>query len=142
MDAIQPGGVGGTFGGQPGRVRRGAGGDRRDRGTCRERRRGAARERLRARLDQLAEVYPLIGEVRGLGAMQAIELVRDPVTKEPAVQETALVVQEARARGLLLLPAGTYGNVIRFLMPLTTSDAVLDEGLDVFDAAMTALGRR
>ena len=142
MDAIQPGGVGGTFGGNPvacaaaveaigvidAQVRSGA----------------VARlgTRLRARLDQLAQVHPLIGEVRGLGAMQAVELVRDPVTKEPAPQETALVVQEARARGLLLIPAGTYGNVIRFLMPLTTTDAVLDEGLDVFDAAITALGRR
>ena len=81
---------------------------------------------------------PLIGEVRGLGVMLAIELVRDRSTKEPAATETAAIVAEARARGLLLLPAGTYGNVIRFLLPLTTPLEVLDEGLTVLEDVLTA----
>jgi 4-aminobutyrate aminotransferase/(S)-3-amino-2-methylpropionate transaminase len=92
--------------------------------------------RLRACLDKLAAEIPLIGDVRGLGAMQAIELVRDRTTKEPASTETATIVRLARDRGLLLFPAGTYGNVIRFLMPLTTSIEVLDEGLDVFEQVL------
>jgi 4-aminobutyrate aminotransferase-like enzyme len=94
-------------------------------------------DRLRARLDALASRVPLIGEVRGAGAMQAVELVRDRRTKEPADTETADLVRAARRRGLLLFPAGTYGNVIRFLMPLTTSAACLDEGLDVFEASLS-----
>ena len=121
MDTIQPGALGGTYGGNPlasvaalqairiieellasGHVDRLA-------------------VRLRSRLDEFAARVPLIGEVRGLGAMLAIELVRDRVTKDPAAAETAAIVAEARANGLLLLPAGTYGNVIRFLMPLTTT---------------------
>jgi 4-aminobutyrate aminotransferase len=71
-----------------------------------------------------------------MGAMQAIELVRDRASGEPADRETAAVVAEARAQGLLLFPAGTYRNVIRFLMPLTTPRDLLDEGLDVLERAM------
>jgi 4-aminobutyrate aminotransferase/(S)-3-amino-2-methylpropionate transaminase len=133
MDTIPPGGVGGTFAGNPLSCAAAVqamqvieqlvtNGD--------PARLGA---RLRARLDKLAAEIPLIGDVRGLGAMQAIELVRDRSTKEPATTETANIVRLARDHGLLLFPAGTYGNVIRFLMPLTTSDDVLDEGLDVFE---------
>ena len=95
--------------------------------------------RLRSKLDDLAARVPLIGEVRGLGAMLAIELVRDRTTKDPAAAETAAIVADARAHGLLLLPAGTYGNVIRFLMPLTTPLDVLDEGLSVLERALTAV---
>ncbi len=61
--------------------------------------------------------------MRGVGAMQAIELVRDRATREPASSETSAIVAAAREQGLLLFPAGTYGNVIRFLMPLVATDA-------------------
>jgi 4-aminobutyrate aminotransferase/(S)-3-amino-2-methylpropionate transaminase len=84
----------------------------------------------------MASRCALIGEVRGLGAMLAIELVKDRTTKEPAADATQRVVNEARNRGLLLLSAGTYGNVVRFLMPLTISDAVLDEGLAILGLAL------
>ena len=94
----------------------------------------ATRLRDEARSSSRPEM-PLIGEVRGLGAMLAIELVRDRVTKDPAPAETADIVADARAHGLLLFPAGTYGNVIRFLMPLTTPLDVLDEGLHILDKA-------
>jgi 4-aminobutyrate aminotransferase-like enzyme len=79
---------------------------------------------------------PAIGDVRGLGAMLAIELVRDRATREPAPEATQAVITAARNRGLLLLPAGAYGNVIRFLMPLTITDAELDEGLTILEGAL------
>jgi 4-aminobutyrate aminotransferase/(S)-3-amino-2-methylpropionate transaminase len=71
--------------------------------------------------------------------MQALELVRDAATREPAAAETAAIVAEARSRGLLLFPAGTYGNVIRFLMPLVMTTAQVDEGLDVLEASIDAV---
>jgi 4-aminobutyrate aminotransferase/(S)-3-amino-2-methylpropionate transaminase len=88
------------------------------------------------RLQALAKKHALIGDVRGLGAMQAIELVADRATREPATQKTQSIVAAARERGLLLLPTGTLGNVIRFLMPLTIEDAVLDEGFSVLEDAI------
>jgi len=84
----------------------------------------------------LAATLPIVGDVRGLGVMQAIELVRDRATREPAADETAAIVAEARALGLLLFPAGTYRNVIRFLLPITSALELLDEGLEVLDRAM------
>jgi 4-aminobutyrate aminotransferase / (S)-3-amino-2-methylpropionate transaminase / 5-aminovalerate transaminase len=136
MDAIPPGGVGGTFAGNPLSCVAAIqamkaieqiveSGDAERLGS-----------RLRARLDRLGAEVPLVGDVRGVGAMQAIELVKNRGSKEPATAETAEIVRIARERGLLLFPAGTYGNVIRFLMPLTTSLDVLDEGLDVFEAVL------
>jgi len=94
-------------------------------------------ERLRNHLTVLAEQRPTIGEVRGMGAMLAIELVRDRRTREPAPEQARAIITAARNRGLLLLSAGTYGNVIRFLMPLTIGDEVLDEGVAILDAAFS-----
>ncbi|PPC85944.1 MAG: 4-aminobutyrate--2-oxoglutarate transaminase [Hyphomicrobium sp.] len=79
-----------------------------------------------------------VGDVRGVGAMCAIELVKDTQSGEPAPELTAALLKEASARGLILLSCGTYGNVIRFLVPLTASDALVREGMDIFDAALTA----
>ena len=95
--------------------------------------------RTRRALDSLVARSRLVGEVRGMGAMLAIELVTDRATKEPASAETQQIIAEARTRGLLLLSAGTYGNVLRFLMPLTISDAVLDEGLTILAEAVAAV---
>ncbi len=92
---------------------------------------------IEGRMRLMAEKHPLIGDIRGLGAMQAIELVKDRKTREPATEETAKVLAFARERGLLLLVTGTYGNVVRFLMPLTITREELDEGLDVLEAALT-----
>jgi 4-aminobutyrate aminotransferase/(S)-3-amino-2-methylpropionate transaminase len=80
--------------------------------------------------------WPQVGDVRGLGAMLAIELVRDPATKEPAPELVKAVVDEALQRGLLLLKAGVYGNCIRVLCPLTTSDAELDDGLHAWEESL------
>jgi 4-aminobutyrate aminotransferase / (S)-3-amino-2-methylpropionate transaminase / 5-aminovalerate transaminase len=92
--------------------------------------------KLEDRLRRSAERFPLIGDVRGLGAMQAIELVLDRSTREPAKEKTTQIVQHARERGLLLLPTGTFGNVIRFLMPLTIDDGALDEGFAVLEQSI------
>jgi 4-aminobutyrate aminotransferase / (S)-3-amino-2-methylpropionate transaminase / 5-aminovalerate transaminase len=83
--------------------------------------------------------WPQVGDVRGLGAMLAIELVNDPDTKSPAPELTASVIEEALQRGLVLLKAGVYGNCIRLLCPLTISDAELDEGLGVWEEALAAV---
>ena len=83
--------------------------------------------------------WPQIGDVRGLGAMLAIELVLDPATKAPAPDLTAEVIEAALQRGLLLLKAGVHGNCIRVLCPLTISDAELDEGLDAWEEALAAV---
>lgn len=138
VDAAEPGALGGTYTGNP--IACAAALEaiqvvERDGLTARAARLGA---RLEARLRALAEKHPLIGDVRGLGAMQAIELVEDRATHAPATARTQAIVAAARERGLLLLYTGTYGNVIRFLMPLTISDEVLDEGLEVLERALEA----
>ena len=103
--------------------------------------------RLRAGLQALAAQHPEIGDVRGLGAMLAIELFQagtvqtgshasGPPQPDPAL--TQRVCAEALARGLVLLSCGLYANVIRILVPLTASDALLDEGLALLGAALAA----
>jgi 4-aminobutyrate aminotransferase/(S)-3-amino-2-methylpropionate transaminase len=83
--------------------------------------------------------YPEIGEVRGLGAMLAIELVRDPATKQPAPELAGRITEEAARRGVLLLKAGISGNCIRVLCPLVITDAELEEGLAAWDEALEAV---
>jgi 4-aminobutyrate aminotransferase len=78
-----------------------------------------------------------IGDVRGLGAMCAVELVKDKASGEPAPELTGALLKAANERGLILLSCGTYGNVIRFLVPLTASDDLVREGMDIFAAALT-----
>jgi 4-aminobutyrate aminotransferase/(S)-3-amino-2-methylpropionate transaminase len=96
-------------------------------------------EILRARMLEWHARWPLVGDVRGLGAMLAIELVDDPDTRAPAPGLAAAVIDEALRRGLLLLKAGVHGNCIRVLCPLTISDGELDEGLDVWEEALAAV---
>ncbi|MCB0156673.1 MAG: aspartate aminotransferase family protein [Caldilineaceae bacterium] len=93
-------------------------------------------DRLRAGLDRFWEKYPLIGEVRGKGLMQGIEMVTDPQSKEPAVAAVAQLFEETRARGLLIGKGGMYGNVIRIAPPLTATEAHVDEALMILDAAL------
>jgi 4-aminobutyrate aminotransferase/(S)-3-amino-2-methylpropionate transaminase len=95
-------------------------------------------DRIRERMLAWQERYAAIGDVRGLGAMLAIELVRDRATKEPAPELAEEVIAAALQRGLLLLKAGLHGNCIRVLVPLTIEDAVLDEALDAWEAALAA----
>ena len=93
-------------------------------------------EHLMTRMRALQQKYPLIGEVRGLGAMIGIELVKDPVSKEPAAEETNQVLRILMERGVLMLKAGVYGNVIRSLAPLNTPLDMLDEAVEVLDGAL------
>ncbi len=95
-------------------------------------------ETIRARMLSWQERWDAIGDVRGLGAMLAIELVTDRGTKEPAADLASAIVEAAAARGLLLLKAGIYSNCIRVLTPLVISDAELDEALDVWEQALDA----
>jgi 4-aminobutyrate aminotransferase len=78
-----------------------------------------------------------VGDVRGLGAMCAVELVEDRASAEPAPQLTQTLMKVANENGLILLSCGTYGNVIRFLVPLTASDALVRDGMDIFEASLT-----
>ena len=95
-------------------------------------------ETMRERMVRWQDRFPAIGDVRGLGAMLAIELVADRQTKEPAPKLASAVVEAAAERGLLLLKAGIYSNCIRVLCPLVLSDAELDEALDVWEQALEA----
>jgi 4-aminobutyrate aminotransferase/(S)-3-amino-2-methylpropionate transaminase len=91
---------------------------------------------VESRFHGFFERFPFVGEARGLGAMQALELVRDRKSKEPDKDRASAVVRRAWENGLILLTAGTYGNVLRTLMPLTITDDELQEGLEVFEHAL------
>jgi 4-aminobutyrate aminotransferase/(S)-3-amino-2-methylpropionate transaminase len=98
-------------------------------------------ETIRTRMETWQERWPAIGDVRGLGAMLAIELVRDRETKEPDSETATKVVETAAQHGVLLLKSGIYGNCIRVLTPLVITDGELDEALAVWEQALeTVLG--
>jgi 4-aminobutyrate aminotransferase/(S)-3-amino-2-methylpropionate transaminase len=98
-------------------------------------------ETIRSRMQTWGERWEAIGDVRGLGAMLAIELVHDRGTKDPAPELASAVVEAASAAGLLLLKSGIYSNCIRVLVPLVITDAELDEALAVWeDALVVSLG--
>jgi 4-aminobutyrate aminotransferase len=142
MDAPLPGGLGGTYAGSPlGCAAALAVLDViESEGLCaRAERQGAM---LRARLEDMRSRWPCIGEVRGLGAMVAMELVRDRRPDSPDAEITKALVQSAGRRGLVLLSCGIYGNVIRFLAPLTIPDAQLAEGLAILEAALEDVAAR
>ena len=136
MDAPGPNAVGGTYVGNPvaqaaalavldvideeGLVERAA----------------AIGEAMRARMEEWQGRFPEVGDVRGLGAMLAIELVHDRESQDPAPELVAAVCEEAFRNGLLLLSAGIYSNVVRVLVPLTITDGELDEALEVWERAL------
>src|SRR6185312_4174642 len=93
-------------------------------------------EQAIGRLKGWRERFPLVGDARGLGAMVAIELVTDRAKRTPATGAAARILVEARERGLILIKAGLYDNVIRLLMPLVTTDEELAEGLNILEAAL------
>jgi 4-aminobutyrate aminotransferase/(S)-3-amino-2-methylpropionate transaminase len=139
MDSVHAGGLGGTYGGNPVAAAAALAVIEK---IEREDLLAAARrtgDRVRARFDALAARHPQVGDVRGRGAMQAIELVADPATKEP-LDATAMtaIARGALERGVLVLTAGTYGNVVRLLPPLDVDAALLEDGLDQLDEAIAA----
>ena len=142
MDAPLPGGLGGTYAGSPLGCAAGlavldviASEDL----CARAERQGAL---LRARLEDLRSRWSCIGDVRGLGAMVAMEMVRERRADAPDAEITKALVQAAGRRGLVLLSCGVYGNVIRFLAPLTLPDAQLAEGLAILEAALEDVASR
>jgi 4-aminobutyrate aminotransferase / (S)-3-amino-2-methylpropionate transaminase / 5-aminovalerate transaminase len=142
MDVSAPGQLGGTFGGNP--------------LACEaalavletiEKENLCARanvlgDRFRKRAAKWQAKWELIGDVRGLGAMQALELVRSKATREPADEETKQVSQYCYEHGLVLITAGSYANVIRLLMPLVVTDAQMDEAMDVLESGLAAVAEK
>jgi 4-aminobutyrate aminotransferase len=139
MDASSPGGLGGTYAGNP--VACAAAHAVLD---------AIEEEKLCDRANAIGKIIldhcnqiksrsnlNCVGDVRGLGAMCAIELVKDVASGEPAPQLTQALMKVANENGLILLSCGTYGNVIRFLVPLTASDALVRDGMDIFEASLT-----
>jgi len=94
--------------------------------------------RIEAHARGWAQTCPLIGDIRRRSAMVGIELVKDRVTREPAKRETQAIITSACKHGVILIAAGTYGNVVRFLAPLTIADEELDEGLGILAQCFTA----
>ena len=154
MDAVHAGGLGGTYGGNPIACAAALASIE----TMRELDLAAAARRIesvmRPRLESLAAAHPCIGEVRGLGAMLALEIVVPgsstpgavtaeraygrgaPLGATPDAARTAAIQKAAHEAGLLLLTCGTYGNVIRFLPPLVMDDATLGRALDALESAL------
>jgi 4-aminobutyrate aminotransferase / (S)-3-amino-2-methylpropionate transaminase / 5-aminovalerate transaminase len=100
------------------------------------RRTEAVGARLRQHLLDLQREAPLVGDVRGLGAMLLMELVTNPLEKTPAAAETLQITAEALKRGVICMRAGLHANGIRFLPPLTITDAQIDEGMNVIAEAV------
>jgi 4-aminobutyrate aminotransferase/(S)-3-amino-2-methylpropionate transaminase len=98
-------------------------------------------EKVRQRFDTWQQQFELIGEVRGLGPMLALELVKDREIKEPAADEAKKLVEFCHKRGLILLACGNFGNVIRTLMPLVIEDEQLERGLAIMEEGLTALSK-
>lgn len=136
MDAVAPGGLGSTYAGHPMACAAALAvlDVVEQEGLCE--RSAAIGEQLRAGFKRMAKDCKCIGDVRGLGAMTAIELI-DPVTGAPSADIANRLKAEAFNRGLLLLTCGSYGNVIRVMVPLTISDAVLDEGVAIIEAVLS-----
>jgi 4-aminobutyrate aminotransferase/(S)-3-amino-2-methylpropionate transaminase len=138
MDAVHPGGLGGTYGGNPVACAAALGAiDTMIKEDLPAKAKGIETILL-PRLRQLAMQYPLIGDVRGRGAMLAIELVR-PGTLEPDAAAAGQVARACHANGMITLTCGTFGNVLRFLPPLVMTQALLEEGLSILADAFSTL---
>lgn len=137
MDSIHPGGLGGTYGGNPIALAGALGAIE----TIEKDELVKSAKHIESimlpRLQNMARQHHLIGDVRGRGAMIAIEIVK-PGTTEPDPEVTTKIVKSCHAEGVLVLTAGTYGNVLRFLPPLVISDELLNEGLDVLEKAIAS----
>src|SRR5438067_118728 len=138
MDAPGVGGLGGTFGGNP--LSCAAANAVLDEFESNDLlgRAISIGQRFEKRAQEWKERFDLIGDARGLGAMRAIELVKSRETREPAPEETKKIAQYCYEHGLITITAGSYGNVIRVLVPLVVTDQQMDEGLDVLEAALSS----
>ncbi|MFF1452233.1 4-aminobutyrate--2-oxoglutarate transaminase [Streptomyces sp. NPDC058274] len=139
MDAAHAGGLGGTYGGNPVACAGALGAIE----TMKELDLNAKAKNIEAvmtaRLGAMAEKFDIIGDVRGRGAMIAIELVKDRDTKEPNAEAAGALAKACHQEGLLVLTCGTYGNVLRFLPPLVIGEDLLNEGLDIIEQAFARI---
>ena len=138
MDSVHASGLGGTYGGNPIACAAALGAMETMEEENLVARAKHIGEILGSSLRELAKKYPVIGEVRGRGAMQAIELV-EPGTKNPNTAAMGAVVKYCQSQGVLILTAGTYSNVVRFLPPLVITDELLKDALSVLDDAFASL---
>jgi len=141
MNSVHPSGIGGTYGGNP--------------LACRAAlavldifeeenllyRSEALGKKLRGRFNELQKEYEIIGDVRGMGPMLALELVKDRETKEPAAEEAKALVKFCFDKGLILLSCGNFGNVIRTLMPLVITDEQFEKGLAIMEEGFSILSK-
>ena len=131
MDSVHPGGIGGTSGGNPVACAAAlAVMDIFETENLLEKPRNLG-VKFRQSLDALEKEFNLVGDVRGIGSLLAMELVKDRKTKAPATDEAKKLVSYCFEEGLILLSCGAYGNVIRFMMPLIIEDELLQKGLDI-----------
>ncbi|WP_433218182.1 4-aminobutyrate--2-oxoglutarate transaminase [Microtetraspora malaysiensis] len=138
LDAVHGGGLGGTYGGNPLACEAALGVLETIEEEKLVERAAHIGEVMLSRLNAFKERFEIVGEARGRGAMVAIELVQ-PGGKEPNAAATAEIARRCHAEGLLVLTAGTYGNVLRFLPPLVISDELLEEGLSILEKAIAAV---
>lgn len=139
MDAPNPGGLGGTYAGSPLACAAALAVIEVIREAGLVERADKIGALIGVRLKKISKQLSCIGDVRHLGAMAAMELVKDAGSREPDADLTKALVQEVAKRGLVLLPCGVRGNVIRFLVPLTASDELIEEGLDILESALTEM---
>jgi 4-aminobutyrate aminotransferase/(S)-3-amino-2-methylpropionate transaminase len=135
MDSVHAGGLGGTYGGNPVACAAALGAIETMRSEDLPARARAIEALFLPRLRQLADKYPQLGEIRGRGAMLAIELVAGEGDKSPNAALAGRVNAFCHSQGLVTLTAGTYGNVFRFLPPLSIGDELIEEGLDILEQA-------
>jgi 4-aminobutyrate aminotransferase/(S)-3-amino-2-methylpropionate transaminase len=136
MDAALPGTLGGTYGGNPVACAASLAAIRLMEEMNLNKRAENIGRRIHARFDKIKETCDLVGDVRGLGAMVAIELSHHRDPRRPATEAAAEVVRISLEKGLLVLPAGSYSNIIRILAPLVIDDADLERGLDILENAI------
>ena len=142
MDAPGPGSLGGTYCGHPASCAAALAAIETIEKEGLLARSTAIGEHFEKRARGWQKKWPLIGEVRGLGGMCAIELVRNAETREPADTETKEIARYCYEHGLIMITAGTFNNVIRILVPLVVTDEQFNEGLDVLEAALTGVAER
>lgn len=141
MEAPIVGGLGGTYGGNPVACEAAlAVLDAIDKGELLRRAKQIG-DLIEHKFLSMKEKFQLIGDVRGVGAMRALELVKDRETRVPAKEETEAIVRECYQKGVILISAGTYGNIIRLLLPLVVTDEQLDEGLAVIEGAIAKVAK-
>jgi 4-aminobutyrate aminotransferase/(S)-3-amino-2-methylpropionate transaminase len=136
MDETGPGSLGGTFGGNPLSCAAALAAIKAIEDDHLNERAMLLGERFRKRAHAWQRKFPCVGDVRGIGAMQAFEIVKSGGSRTPDAETTKRITRDCYEHGVILVTAGTYGNIIRLLMPLVITDNQLEEALDVIESAL------